>query len=237
MLVVDQLNSMPFARILGRAFERWAPPGKIKRNGSMLGRPLESRYRHAVIFAAEEIQRLLPDQPRIEDPYRILSNTHRRCRELPTLSRMSYVDLNTWLPDDLLLKADRMSMAHSLEVRVPFLDHKLVEFGARLPADLKVRDGKTKYLLKKTMEPFLPAQILHRSKKGFSTPTRRWFRSDLAEFIREKLLASNGPCLSFFPRKEVARVIDAHKHRDCSDQLYALLVFDEWCRAFMWSHP
>jgi asparagine synthase (glutamine-hydrolysing) len=73
---------------------------------------------------------------------------------------MSYVDFTTWLPDDLLLKADRMSMAHSLELRVPFLDHKLVEFAARLPVDLKIRRGTNKYLLKRLMKPLLPAGIL-----------------------------------------------------------------------------
>src|SRR5215475_2869473 len=130
MLMVDRLNRAPFARLAGRVFENFAPPGKIRKNGEMLGRPLESRYRTAVIFPLEEIAELLPGQTLLEDPYSSFAQVHARCRELPTLARMSYVDLNTWMPDALLVKADRMSMAHSLEIRVPFLDHKLVEFCA-----------------------------------------------------------------------------------------------------------
>jgi asparagine synthase (glutamine-hydrolysing) len=126
-----------------------------------------------------------------------------------------------------------MSMAHSLELRVPFLDHKLVEFAARLPVDLKIRRGMNKYLLKRLIKPLLPPGVVHRSKKGFPIPTKRWFRGVLAEFVRDRLLAADGPCLSFFSRREIARLLDAHTHRDCSHQIYALLVFDEWYRTFM----
>ena len=145
---------------------------------------------------------------------------------------MSYVDLNTWMPDALLVKSDRMSMAHSLELRVPFLDHKLVEFCARLPENLKIRRGINKYLLKKVMKSLLPPNILTRSKQGFPIPTKTWFRGSLGDFVRDRLLASDGPCLSFFPRREITRVLEAHSRRDCSDQIYALLVFDAWYQRF-----
>jgi asparagine synthase (glutamine-hydrolysing) len=189
------------------------------------------------LFPLEEIGRLLPGRPDIEDPYCSLAQTHARCRELPTLGSMSYVDLTTWLPDALLLKSDRMTMAHALELRVPFLDHELVEFCARLPVDLKIRHGVNKYLLKIVAKHLLPPQILHRSKQGFPIPIKSWFRGELREFVRDKLLAPNGPCLSFFPRREVVRVLDAHSYRDCSDQLYALLAFDEWHRHFIQAKP
>ena len=100
---------------------------------------------------------------------------------------------------------------------------------------LKIRRGMNKYLLKMLMKPDLPARILHRAKKGFPIPTKRWFRGELAEFVRAKLLADDGPCVTFFPRRQVARLLDAHTHRDCSDQIYALLVFDEWYRTFIQS--
>jgi asparagine synthase (glutamine-hydrolysing) len=186
-----------------------------------------------VIFPLEEIAELLPGQTLLDDPYCSFAQVHARCRELPTLARLSYVDLNTWMPDALLVKADRMSMAHSLEIRVPFLDHKLVEFCAQLPGNLKIRRGMNKYLLRTVMKPLLPSLILNRSKQGFPIPIKTWFRGVLDEFVREKLLASNGPCLSFFPRREIARVLDAHSRRDCSDQIYALLVFDEWYSRFI----
>jgi asparagine synthase (glutamine-hydrolysing) len=130
------------------------------------------------------------------------------------------------MPDDLLLKADRMSTAHSLELRVPFLDHKRVEFCQQLPPELKIRRGINKYLLRKWMKPFLPRQILHAPKRGFQIPTKSWLRGVLEEFVRDRLLATHGPCVSFFPKREVARVIEEHRSRDCSDQIYAVFVFD-----------
>jgi asparagine synthase (glutamine-hydrolysing) len=235
MLAVDRLNRVPFARAIGRVCEHWAPQGKIRKNAAMLGRPLESRYRTAVIFAVQQIEQLMRDvlPVEVDDPYRTLAQAHARCQKFPTLTRMSYVDLTTWLPDDLLMKADRMSMAHSLELRVPFLDHKVIEFCAQLPLDLKIRRGVNKYLLKRLMKPVLPSRILRRAKRGFSIPTKRWFRGALAEFVREKLLAADGACNTFFARSEILRILEAHNHRDCADQIYALLVFDEWHRTFI----
>ena len=137
------------------------------------------------------------------------------------------------LPNDLLLKADRLSMAHSLELRVPFLDHKLVEFAARLPVSLKIHRAVNKYILKRLMKPFLPLKIVHRPKRGFPIPTKHWFRNGLAGFARERLLSPDSPCNAFFSQKEIAAVLHAHRYRDCSDQIYALLVFDEWYRLFV----
>jgi asparagine synthase (glutamine-hydrolysing) len=237
MLLFDNLNRLPLARQLGRAFERWAPAGKLRKNGAMLGQNLESRYRSALIFSFEEIRRLLLDTPQSEDPYQALEPVRAKCRNLDSLARMSYIDLKTWMPNDLLLKADRLSMAHSLELRVPFLDHKLVEFAAGLPLNLKIRRNINKYILKRLVEPLLPARIVHRPKRGFPIPTKVWFRTGLAGFARERLLATDSPCSAFLSRKEVEGVLEAHRYRDCSDQIYALLVFDEWHRTFIKSKP
>jgi asparagine synthase (glutamine-hydrolysing) len=228
----DRVNRLPFSRVAGQVFERFAPDGKLRKNGSMLGRPLEKRYRTEVIFPLRAIARLLPDEKSIDDPYGALAEVHRRCSHTSSLSRMTYVDLTTWLPNDLLLKADRMTMAHSLELRVPFLDHKLVEFAARLPSDLKIRGTMTKYLLKRRMEPFLPQSIVHRRKRGFSIPTKEWFRNSLSEFVHDSLMSSSSPCAKFFSKAEIAHTLKAHRNRDCSLQIYALLVFNEWYRAF-----
>jgi asparagine synthase (glutamine-hydrolysing) len=146
---------------------------------------------------------------------------------------MNFLDIKTWLADDLLVKADRMSMATSLELRVPFLDHKVVEFAFRLPSSLKIRRNKPKYLLKKYMAPLLPRAIIHRTKKGFPVPVNSWFRNDLAGFSREVLLDSTGPAADFFSRAELERLLECHQKRDRSQQIYALLVFDQWHRTFM----
>jgi asparagine synthase (glutamine-hydrolysing) len=231
MLLLDQLNRLPLLRLAGR-LQSLLPFGKLRKNLSMLGMPLEARYRTSVVFSIEEVRRLLPDTTAHEDPYGELARIHARCTNRDSLSRMSYVDLQTWMPDDLLLKADRMTMAHGLELRVPFLDHVLVEFAARLPAKLKIRGTTQKYLLKRLVGPMLPPAVVHQSKRGFSMPTKAWFRSSLQGFVRETLLGDS-PCLDYFPAKEIERILQSHTHRDRSSQIYALLVFDQWVRTFI----
>jgi asparagine synthase (glutamine-hydrolysing) len=146
---------------------------------------------------------------------------------------MSYIDLKTWLADDLLVKADRMSMANALELRVPFLDHRLVEFAIRLPRQLRLKGGVTKYLLKKWAERLLPREIVYRPKKGFPVPTKKWFRGDLAGYARETLLASDSPSRQFFPAVEIEHLLEVHRLEDRSEQIYSLLVFNHWHRQFV----
>ena len=232
MLRLEQINRLPFVRWLGDAFRRYTPAGKLRKNGAMLGQALESSYRASVIFPLEEIARLLPGQTNLADPYDSVAPVYERCRQSSLLARMSYVDLSTWMPDDLLLKADRMSMAHSLELRVPFLDHRLVEFATRLRQELKIRGAAGKYLLRRLVEPFLPPATTQGPKRGFPIPTRAWFRGELSDYVRDKLLSTDSACMAFFPRGEVVRLLEAHRYRDCSNQIHALLGLDEWCRAF-----
>jgi asparagine synthase (glutamine-hydrolysing) len=228
MLAFEKANRIPFARAAGALAER-----RARKYGSMLGQPLESRYGGVSrIFPLHAVSRLLSLRTSAADPHGSLAAAYARCRRLPALLRMSYIDLTTWLPDDLLVKADRMSMANSLELRVPFLDHKVVEFASRLPLDLRIRGKVNKYLLKRFMTPYLPPEIVHREKKGFPVPKKTWFRTDLAGFARETLLATEGASRQFFPAREIEGILRAHQRRDCSDQIYALLVFDEWYRAF-----
>jgi asparagine synthase (glutamine-hydrolysing) len=126
-----------------------------------------------------------------------------------------------------------MSMAHSLELRVPFLDHHLVEFAARLPERLKVRGGITKYLLKKWAEPLLPREIVYRAKKGFPVPLKSWFRGDLADFARETLLNSGGIARDFLDTSEIEHLLETHQREDRSEQIYSLVILNHWCREFL----
>jgi asparagine synthase (glutamine-hydrolysing) len=151
------------------------------------------------------------------------------------LNRMLYVDAKVWLPDDLLLKADKMTMANSLELRVPFLDHKLVEFAATLPEDSKL-DGTTgKSLLRKAMHNVLPRTILERPKKGFSIPLASWLRGPLRQFTRDHLLGSSQPGNSYMERAEVTRIVEDHEQGrfDRSQELWTLLVFHFWHSNFI----
>ncbi|MBN1273095.1 MAG: asparagine synthase (glutamine-hydrolyzing) [Candidatus Aminicenantes bacterium] len=141
-----------------------------------------------------------------------------------------YLDFKTYLADDILVKVDRMSMAPSLETRVPFLDHKVVEFAFRLPGRLKLKGLKTKWILKKTMERLLPRENTIRPKEGFSIPMKHWLRTELKDILcdhlNEKRISEQG----FFKPEEVKRLIEAHMagRENNSHQLWCLLVFALW---------
>ncbi len=232
MLAYESLNRLPLSGFAGRMLQRFAGEGKLQKYGGMLGVPLEARYGGVSrIFPPERIGMIMTNAPR--GPVSPIPELYRQSQGIPSLARMNFVDLKTWLPDDLLVKADRMSMATSLELRVPFLDHKVVEFALRLPSRLKVRGNTPKYLLKRYMEPILPHAIVHRTKKGFPIPVKTWFRKDLAGFAREMLLDPAGPTREFLESKAVADVLDSHQQRDRSPEIYTLLVFDQWCRTFV----
>jgi asparagine synthase (glutamine-hydrolysing) len=231
MLRFESMNRIPLAGLGGRILGRAAGDTKIRKYAEMLGRPLEWRYGGVGgLFSAAQADRLLLAGGASRDG---VAAAYERCRGLPPLGRMSYVDLKTWLADDLLVKADRMTMANSLELRVPFLDHRLVEFAVRLPRALRMRGGVTKYLLKKWAERLLPRQIVYRSKKGFPVPTKTWFRGDLAGYAREMLLATGSASREFFSSAELERLLDAHRREDRSEQIYSLLVFNHWHSQFV----
>jgi asparagine synthase (glutamine-hydrolysing) len=230
MQAFSRMNRVPGIGVFGRALGALAGDTKVRKYADMLGRPLEWRYGGVGgLFSHKQASRLLNGEPSGFDG---VADAYGRCAGRSDLTRMSYVDMKTWLPDDLLVKADRMTMGSSLELRVPFLDHVLVEHAARLPNHFKVRGSVTKYLLKKWAERLLPREIVYRTKKGFPVPTSTWFRGDLAGFARETLLARDGAACKFFDPKEIEQVFEMHQRENRSEQIYALLVFDSWHRQF-----
>ena len=149
------------------------------------------------------------------------------CDDADSLLQAQYVDVNLYLPGDILTKVDRTSMAHSLEVRAPFLDHELVDWGMRLPASLKLRGQEGKYVLKKALEPLVPAAILYRPKQGFATSLAQPFRA-AAGLLRQRLL---GPAMlgsGLFDPSVLRRLIDEHEtgRIDHSASLWLLLTFE-----------
>jgi asparagine synthase (glutamine-hydrolysing) len=206
-------------------------PHRFRTYKHLVGVPLETRY-HGVskVFSAQEINALLLHPP--QSISRRIPEIYQECLRKEPLDRMSFIDLKSWLPDDLLVKADRMTMAASLELRVPFLDHKVVEFAWQLPASLKLRDGVGKVILKKTVDSMLPPEIIYRKKMGFPVPLQSWFRDDLAGFARETLLNPGG-VIEHLNAAEIGRQLELHQHQDRSQQIYALLVLDQWCRQFL----
>ena len=148
------------------------------------------------------------------------------------LSLAQYLDIKTYLPGDILTKVDRASMAHSIEVRVPLLDHELVEWIARLPVNLKRRGNEGKYLLKKCMEPRLPNDVLYRPKKGFAVPIATWFRGPLRERLSNAVNSDALRAADVFDPAALQRLFVQHDtgRRDWSTPLWSVLMFDAFLR-------
>ena len=148
------------------------------------------------------------------------------------LALIQYLDLKTYLVGDINTKVDRASMAHSLEVREPLMDHPLVEWLATLPSSLKVRGQEGKFLLKKAMEPALPHDILYRPKMGFAVPLARWFRGPLRQRVREAVLGERLLSTGWFNADYLTHLVDAHQSgaRDYSAPLWTLLMFEAFLR-------
>ena len=148
------------------------------------------------------------------------------------LARLLELNFKTYLLDDLNVKMDRMSMAHGLETRSPFLDTALVEFGASLPDRLRMRLGKGKLLLRRAMKGILPESILERGKMGFGAPLGAWFRSDLGPFVNDRLLDPGSPIYDYLQKAPVARLVADHmaETADLSPRIWSLLTLESWLR-------
>jgi asparagine synthase (glutamine-hydrolysing) len=159
-------------------------------------------------------------------------------KEASPLDQMLYVDAKVWLPDDLLIKADKMTMANGLELRVPFLDHKMVEFAATLPNASKAGGKGGKTLLRRAMRGVLPDAIIDRPKKGFPIPLGSWLRTSLRQFTRDHLLAPDSACSRYFDRDETTRLVREQEQGklDRSQEIWTLLVFEFWHRHFIEDH-
>jgi len=153
--------------------------------------------------------------------------------------RMLHADQSLYLPDDILFKVDRMSMAHSLEARTPLLDHHLVEFVATLPYDLKVRGLTSKYLFKRAVRDLVPAPLLRQRKQGFSMPIGRWLRGGAGESVRAILLGSGTERRRLWSPDFVRWMLDEHAagRRDFGRRLWSLLIFEVWARLHLDARP
>jgi asparagine synthase (glutamine-hydrolysing) len=151
-----------------------------------------------------------------------------------TLDQMLYIDTKTWLPDDLLIKADKMTMANSLELRVPLLDHRVLEFAAALPADFKVRGFTTKYLLKRALAKRVPNEILNRKKAGFPVPYERWLREDCRDTMYGVLLDRRTLGRGYFEKTAIEKLLAAnHESGRYPKELFSLVTLELWHRAFL----
>jgi len=148
---------------------------------------------------------------------------------------IEYLDLKTYLVGDIHTKVDRASMANSLEVRAPLLDHELIEWVSGLNPDLKLNGQQGKYILKKAMEPHLPRDVLYRNKMGFAVPLDEWFRGPLKQRVKESLLGESMRQSGIFNMGYVEHLVSQHQAglRDYSAPLWTLLMFDAFQRQVM----
>jgi asparagine synthase (glutamine-hydrolysing) len=228
----------PVFSLLGKIYPKldWAPrPLRAKSTLQALARDSVEGYFHSVSILDDRLrQRLYSARMRRDlqgyHAREVLEDTLRDAPVEHHLDRVQYADMKTYLPGDILTKVDRASMAVSLEVRVPLLDHKLLEWAATLPPALRLRAREGKYLLKKAMEERLPKEILYREKMGFCIPLASWFRGPLRDIVRQRLLAGILEQVDLFDMAFIERLLDEHSSRvsDHSAAIWALLMFESF---------
>jgi asparagine synthase (glutamine-hydrolysing) len=211
--------------------------GRARRFLEALGLPAERRYCRWVMHFTPELKAQLctPDfreAAATGDPDELLLEKYRASDAQNVVDATLDVDLQTYLPDDLLVKVDIATMAHGLEARSPLLDYELMEFAASLPAAYKLKGGVKKHILKKAMKDLLPPAILSRPKMGFGVPIEQWFRKELYEFASDLLLSRRAMDRGYFRHGVVARLLDEHATRTRSwhYQLWNLVMLEMWHR-------
>lgn len=238
-LMPDVLRK-PLFGALGRVYPKadWAPKMfRAKSTFESIARDSLEGYFHSVSVNSDEIRSVL-FSPRLKQELqgyqavevfrRVAQNTYI---ENPQ-SLVQYLDIKTYLAGDILTKVDRASMAHALEVRVPLLDHKMVEWMATLPPGFKLRGREGKYLLKKSLEAYLSDDILYRPKMGFAVPLSSWFRGPLKQRVRESLLGDAIRRCGFFEMKALEKMISQHQAgiRDYSTSIWSMMMFEAFLR-------
>jgi len=230
----------PLFGLLGSVYPKldWAPKlFRAKATLEALAWDTVEGFFHSVSILGDPLRnRLFSERFRRElQGYQAVEVLRRHAANAPTdhpLSRVQYLDMKTYLVGDILTKVDRASMAHGLEVRVPILDHELVEWMSGLPPGLKLKGREGKYILKKALRPYLPDDILYRPKMGFAVPLAGWFRGPLRQRVRDAIL---GPVLAetgIFDMKFLEQLVDQHQSgaRDHSAPIWSLLMFEAFQR-------
>jgi asparagine synthase (glutamine-hydrolysing) len=202
----------------------------------------QRRYVDAIAFfgASDRDALLSPDVRCLSMmPEQAVEDRFHTLRHLPLGSQQMRVDLGTYLPEDVLVKVDRMSMAHSIESRVPLLDHPLVEYAMSLPLGLKIRNGERKVLLRRIASRLLPPAVLSKRKQGFGVPLAVWFRGDLREAFDDVLQSPKTRQRGYFNSREVDRLLMEHLsgRRDHELRLWQLFMFELWHRAYLDRSP
>lgn len=226
------------ARVAGRVMR----DRRVERYGFALGRPLGAHYysrtsgptaffnRHARHFCTRDLLKSIDAAAPMTYVSRLLTAVKEQCH----LDQMLYVDTKMWLPDDLLVKADKMTMANSVELRVPLLDHRILEFAASLPPVFKVRGRETKRILKAAFAKTLPEEVLKRKKAGFPVPYGQWLRHGLRNQVMDVILSERAVSRNYFQKRELQRLLETGSRSEGhSKEIFSLLVLELWHQQFL----
>lgn len=230
-------NSAAANRLIWGNFHKLIPQS-VKGKGLIYFLSQDKRYLGAYLsnWTQDERQKLLLKKASSID-YKNASEVYKEKildegGERDYISNLQYLDLKTYMVDDILKKVDRASMQNSLEVRVPFLDHKFAELTFKIPSGLKLKGNDKKHILKKSMRKYLPPNILNHPKQGFGVPLSLWFKNDLRKYINDTLLSENPLISNYLDKKYVKKVIEDNRKggRDFSTKIWSLLFFEEWLK-------
>ncbi len=221
-----------------RSGHQWVQ--RAKRFVKTLELPFDDRYFEIISQYNASLRRelLTPEiceQIDLDEPRTHFHSIVDLVRDADPLNRALFADLKLFVPGNLLTLTDRISMAHSLEVRVPFLDHQLLEFAARIPPEFKLRGTEKKHILKRAVADLLPADFLRRRKMGFSAPLAVWFRGELRPFVEDTLSPQAIRAAGVFEPNTVRRLLDDHFERRANydNQIWALMAFSIWYREYI----
>ncbi len=230
----------PAFNFLGNVYPKldWMPKiFRAKTTFQAMARDNVAGYFHSVSLLSDDMRSKLFSSSFSDDlqGYNAVEVMRKHAENSPTdhpLSLVQYLDMKTYLPGDILTKVDRASMANSLEVRIPLLDHKLVEWMSGLHPNLKLNGREGKYLFKKSLEPMISNDILYRQKMGFAVPLAGWFRGPLKEKVRDSLLGEVLSDANIFDRNYLKQMINHHQSgvRDYSAPIWSLLMFESFYR-------
>lgn len=216
---------------------------RLKRGVNSLSEPdILTRFVKIYSFYSQSMkdqlfQEWVRDELRLNgyEPRTALLNLHGDVQNLDPLTRMLYIDTRASLPDDLMMVADKTSMANSLEVRVPYLDRRLVEFVETLPPDLKLRGFQGKYLHKKALAKWLSGEVVYQKKKGFANPIQQWLRNKMLRFSQDCLLSEGSAVSRYFNQDYISRILELHREgkENFLRHIYLLVSFELWHRRFI----
>jgi len=227
----------PLKRLLHRAADRFPDGLKGKSYLRRATSPLEQRYFGNALIFSEKEKKLLLNRELFSDgwdpPTVVTEPYYKQSRRYDSITRMQHLDFCTWMPGDILAKADRMTMANSLELRVPYLDHVLFEFAATIPPCYKIRQGMTKFILRQASSKYLPAEVCRRPKLGFPVPIAAWIKNSYRPLLQELFQSRTAAC--YFQPDLLQKMLQDHcaDKADYGRRLWTVTIFLLWHQQYL----